>query len=257
MANYEPFIIDLSSNLSSYEPVGKIAVCTDTGEIKYHEGSGTWTTLITISSAAVKLPDGVIATGDVVLPNTSGVGIKIGDADSSDFGWRDITGEVQTRGVGATDPAWTQIGASAMYAFSFAINDVCWMAFHVPHDYIPGSGWYLHVHWLPDGTDANSVKWSFSWMYAKGHNQAAFNVASLTTDTMTQTVGGTQYQHYVTESGEQSGTNVEPDGIIYVKITRVTNGGTDNTDEILMLTSDVHYQSNNLATKNKSPNFYT
>jgi hypothetical protein len=74
---------------------------------------------------------------------------------------------------------------------------------------------------------------------------------------MEQTVGGTQYQHYITESDAQSGTSMEPDGIIYMKISRITNGGTDNANDIFVLQMDVHYQSTNMATKNRAPNFYS
>jgi hypothetical protein len=193
---------------------------------------------------------------NLVLPKTTNTGIKV-DVATPTFGWRDILGQIQTRGVGATDPDWGAIGGSVLSAYKFSINDVCWISYHIPHDYVPGSDWYVHVHWLPSGTDSNSVKWQIDWMYADGHNQQAFPVASLTSDTMEQTVGGTQYQHYITESDAQSGTSMEPDGIIYMKISRITNGGTDNANDIFVLQMDVHYQSTNMATKNRAPNFYS
>ena len=51
-------------------------------------------------------------------------------------------------------------------------------------------------------------------------------------------------------------TLTEPDGLLYVQVKRITNGGSENTDNIFMITSDVHYQSTNLTTKNKAPDFY-
>lgn len=175
----------------------------------------------------------------------------------SDWGWRDILGPILTRGVGATDPAWTQIGSSVMYAYAFALNDVAWIYYHIPHDYVPGTNFHFHIHWMPSGTNANSVKWQVEWMYADGHNQEPFDPASgITTDTITQTVGGTAFQHYVTETAAQVDPGMEPDGILYCKFSRITNGGTDNTDTIFVLTADVHYQSCNLATKNRAPDFY-
>ena len=170
-------------------------------------------------------------------------------------GWRDITSEVKARGVGATDPGWAQIGATVFYAYQFAIGDKVWMSFHVPHDYKKGSDIYLHAHWLPDGTNANSVKWTFTYSYAHGHDQAAFNLTG-TAISAEQTVGGTQYQHYVTETAAITITDCEPDGIIEVMIERVTNGATDNTDGIFLLTADVHYESTNRATLNRAPDFY-
>ena len=48
----------------------------------------------------------------------------------------------------------------------------------------------------------------------------------------------------------------EPDGLIHVVVSRITNGGTDNSDGIFGLTADIHYQSTNMATVNKAPSFY-
>ena len=170
--------------------------------------------------------------------------------------YRDILGDVTVRGTGANNPTWSQIGTSALYGYKFAVGDELWMNFHLPHDYILGTDIFFHVHWLPDGTNANSVKWQFEYAYAKGHNQAAYNIGSTTTVTAEQTVGGTQYQHYVTETTAQTITGLEPDGMIMVHISRITNSGFDNTAGIFMQTADVHYLSNNLGTINRSPDFY-
>ena len=176
--------------------------------------------------------------------------------ETDQFGWRDITGEVLTRGVGATDPAWTQIGAGPFSAYAFAVNDVCWMAYHIPHDIVPNTDIHLHTHWLTDGTETAIVKWEYTYTYAKGFNQSAFNVTG-TTVTAEEAASGTAYQHMVTETAAISIDGLsEPDGIVYVRIRRVTNGATDNTDTIFMLTSDVHYQSTDQSTYGKSPNFY-
>ena len=199
---------------------------------------------------------------NIVLPKAEGRGIKVDDT-GADWPFRDITGEIVTRGVGVTDPTWTQVGATVFYAYLFAVNDVCWISFHIPHDYvtdIDGAGTvspiYLHTHWFPDGTDTNTVKWQYEYAYANGHNQEAFDFAG-TTVTSEQAPPGTQYQHMVTETAAISVSGMEPDGILYVKMTRITNGGTDNSDNIFVLTLDVHYQSTNIGTKNRSPGFYT
>ena len=177
--------------------------------------------------------------------------------DTGDFGWRDITSEITTRGVGATDPTWTQVGSSSFYAYAFAINDVCWINFHVPHDIVPNGLVHFHVHWFPSGTNAQPVKWQFQYCYARGFNQDAFNVAG-TTITAEEAGPGVAYQHMVTETtGQQIANLNEPDGIIQCKITRLTNGATENTDTIFLLTADLHYQSTNMATYGKAPNFYT
>ena len=194
--------------------------------------------------------------GNPVLSSASGAGIKL-DITSPAFGFRDITGEVLTRGVGASDPAWAQVGSGPFYAYQFAINDVCWMVYHVPHDYAPGTDVFFHAHWIPDGTDANSVKWNWNYMYAKGHDQGAFAPAGASiTAEQAQGSPPEAYRHMVTETAAVTIAGCEPDGLIYVKITRQTNGGVDNADAIFLLTADVHYQSTNLATQNRSPDFY-
>jgi hypothetical protein len=175
--------------------------------------------------------------------------------DSGD-GWRDITAEVNVRGIGLTDPTWAVINGTAFSAYKFGIGDECWMTFHIPHDYIKGTDVYIHTHWLPDGTNTNSVKWQFTYSYAHGHNQQAFALGSPGVETAEQVVGGTQYQHYVTETAAITLTDCEPDGILTVAIERITNGATNNSDGIFLLTGDVHYLSDNSATLNRAPDFY-
>lgn len=219
-----------------------------------------WVDAATISALAVSggvTADSLTVT-DVYRDVTSGEGDKFGTPASSDFGWADITAPISVRGVAATDPSWTQISTGPFYAFAFGVGDYVWQPFHVPHDIVPGSDVHFHVHWLPSGTDSNTVKWQFDYAYAKGFNQEAFDPAGASV-TAEQAGPGVAYQHMVTESDAVTISGLtEPDGIIYVRFGRVTNGGTDNTDTIYVLTADIHYQSTGMpATKNKAPNFYT
>lgn len=194
--------------------------------------------------------------GDIYRDVTSGEGEKIGPDPTGDFGWRDITGAVEVRGVGSNDPSWSQIGSGPFYGYKFAVGDECWMCFHIPHDIVPSSDIHLHTHYLTDGTNTNSVKWQYVYTYAKGFDQENFS-ATGTTITSETTPPGSAYRHMVSETAAITiATLTEPDGLIYVHISRITNGGTNNTDGVFMLTSDVHYQSTGLATKGKAPNFY-
>lgn len=174
------------------------------------------------------------------------------------FGWRDITGEITLRGVAATDPSWEQIGSGPFYAYNFGINDKVWMVYHVPHDIVPNSVIHFHTHWMPDGTNVNPVKWQWDYAYARGFDQEAFGVTGSTTFISAEQAGpGVAYQHMVTETtGIKLDTLDEPDGLIVVCITRVTNGATENTDGIFLLTADVHYQSTDMGTFGKAPDFY-
>lgn len=182
--------------------------------------------------------------------------MKLGTETSSGYGWRDITGQVVTR-IGATNPTWTQIGSGPFFAYAFAVNDECTVGFHIPHDIVPGSNIHLHCHWLPSGTSTNNVKWEWYYSFAKGFNQEAFNTTG-TAITAEQAGPGTAYQHMVTETAAITIASLtEPDGFLLVRMKRVAPTGDANADTIYVITTDVHYQSTNLPTAGKAPNFYT
>lgn len=170
-------------------------------------------------------------------------------------GYRDITSAIAVRGVGANDPTWSLVGGGPLRAYKFAINDECWMSFHIPHDITLNTDVFFHVHWFANGTNANTVKWQFEYAYAKGHNQSAFPIGSESTVTAEQ-ASPAQWQHMVTETDAVSIPGIEVDGIIYCKITRIANGGTDNADDIFVVEVDLHYLSDNQGTLNRAPNFY-
>lgn len=170
--------------------------------------------------------------------------------------WADITGQIDTR-IGATNPAWTQIGAGPFYAYAFQVNDECWVNFHVPHDIVPGSDVHLHCHWLPSSTSTNTVKWEWYYTFAKGFDQEAFDTTG-TQITAEEAGPGVAYQHMVTETAAITiPAMTEPDGFILTRMRRVTNGGTDNPNTIYVITTDLHYQTNGqVGTTNKAPDFY-
>lgn len=173
-------------------------------------------------------------------------------------GWRDITGQITVRGTGANNPNWANIGGN-FWGYNFDIGDECFMAFHVPHDYIPSTDIYFHTHWLTKNTDTtNEVWWQFEFMYAKGFDQEAFNTAGVT-PTPAKQASGAQFQHMVAETAAVTiAALTEPDGIIYTRVSRVTNGATDVANgQVFLLTADIHYESDSQATLNKAPNFYT
>jgi hypothetical protein len=200
---------------------------------------------------------------NVVLTKRKGKGLKVGEFEETTpakWQWRDITTQVSVRGTGPTDPSWSQIGSTAFYAYDFSLNDQCWMAFHIPHDIVPDSDVYFHTHWLPDGTNTNTVKWQYTYSYAKGFNQAAFDMGLVNSPltnagivTAEEAGPGVAYQHMVSETAAVSIAGLsEPDGIVYVNVQRITNGGTNNTDGIFVLTSDIHYQSTGIGTAGRT-----
>lgn len=170
--------------------------------------------------------------------------------------WRAIRAGVATRGVGATDPNWTQVGSGPFYAYTFSLNDEAWLYWTLPPDILPDSPLYFDVSWFGDGTDANTVKWSIDYSYTKGYDQEAVNTTG-TNLTVEEAASATAYQVQNTFSTELTLSNIdEPGGIFMAYMKRVTNGGTDNADNIFSGGVRLVYRSTNSATESKEPNFY-
>ena len=175
-------------------------------------------------------------------------------------GWRDLTSPITDAGVpGAQAPVRTAFGPAHTpqhEQFAFAVNDYVFCeSFHVNHDVKVGGLAYIHVHWSTDGTNVATVKWELSIMRALGHNQA--NFAAPVVKTVEAAAAGTAWRHMITEvSLVDALTLTEPDELLLVTLRRVTNGGTNNTDNVFGLMVDFHYEVNRHATPNKAPNFY-
>lgn len=167
-----------------------------------------------------------------------------------------MIGQVTPQATGSGIPLWTQIGTSPFYGWEFQVGDAAWIYYHVQHDYCPGTPIYLHTHWTSNGTNVNTVKWQFQWSFAKGYNQEAFDTTGSTT-TVTTAGPGTAYRHVISEiSTPISSSSFEVDGLLLTKVSRITNGGTNNTDKIWLLMADCHYECDTFATKNRNVPFY-
>ena len=204
--------------------------------------------------------------GDMVVPKTSGVGIRVDPAVPT-FGWRDLTCAIDPKGTGLGTPTRT-IYRGTIYGYAFGVGDLAdFDGFHIPHDYVPGSNIYVHVHWSHNGTAiVGTAAFGVTMAYAKGHNQANFPAEVTQTITVATPDIATvpQYRHRVDEvQASQAGgsatlhntTDIEVDGLMigYIKlITLPTITGGD----LFIHTVDIHYQSTNMATKQKSPSFY-
>lgn len=172
--------------------------------------------------------------------------------------WRDLVMPLIPPNAGGTIPTVTQIGTSGISMPLWQINDQMWVAWHMQHDYALSTPVYFHVHWLVDGVSTNTVKWEFNYYHAKGHNQAAFPLGGAgTIITAEQAASGTAFKHMITETSGVTITALEPDSVILARIRRITNGGTDNPNNVFGFMTDLHYQANTPGTKNRSPNFYT
>ena len=225
-------------------------------------GKGSALTHSELDNNFVELRDGT----NSLVPKTKGKGIKVGPFGADTFGWHDLLGTIQV--YGQAGEASRSIYRGGIKALHFTEDDSAYVDFHLPHDYVPGTDIFIHAHWSHDSTvvTGGSVTWGFELMYAKGHNQAAFSVPVIVS--VNQSVNTTQYQHMVAEGLAStpggSGvllntTDLEVDGLIQCRIfldsndITVSGGG---IPEPFVHAVDIHYQSTNVATKNKSPDFW-
>ena len=185
-----------------------------------------------------------------------------GSGTTSDYGWRDLVGNIVVKGVGSADPSWAAItGLGGMYGYEFSatVMKEVWLIFHIDHDYAPGTPIYLHAHWLNAAASPNTgtVRWGFEYTVAKGHQQQAFG--STNTVYATQNCNATRYMHHIAEVAVADvvpSTNLETDGLLLVRCFRDATVDTCS-DAVTLLTMDCHYQTDRFATKNKAPNFNT
>jgi hypothetical protein len=218
--------------------------------------------------------------GDIVVSKTSGIGIKV-DTTAPTFGWKDLIGTINTRpSPGANLPAYNAYGSTNIYAYQFTSGSVkeAFVELHVPHDYALGTDMLIHAHWSQTTVDTGgaagvpgNVKWYFNVMYAKGHGTAggaargAFGTQITTS--VVQQGSTTQYGHMVAEvqlsaaspsASQIDSDDLEPDGVILCRIYRDDTDVADTLNQAPFLHYvDIHYQSTQLATKNKAPNFYS
>ena len=177
-------------------------------------------------------------------------------------GFRDLLAPLSNAGIPqnqAPSHANFVVGTVTRREYGFVIGNLLYVTpFHINHDVKPGGKAYIHVHWSTNGTQTNTVRWQLDITRALGHNQgAASTFTQVPSITLEQAASGIAYQHMVVEASEaQVLTLVEPDELIMVNITRVTNGGTNNTDTVFGLQVDLHYEVDRHVTPNKAPNFY-
>jgi hypothetical protein len=194
----------------------------------------------------------------LVLPATSGKGFEI-DVENPSFGWRDILGEINVRGAGAADPTFAIYGATNFYQFQFSATVLkeVFIVYHVPHDYLPGSDIYFHAHWsnAAASPSVGAVVWGFEYTWAKGFDQAPFGASA--TVTATQTCSAQRYRHNIAETAAVTIAGLEVDSLVMVRVFRdATNVADTCADAVFLHMSDIHYQTTNIGTKNKAPNFY-
>lgn len=201
-------------------------------------------------------------TGDLVVDKMSGYGIKV-DTEAPTFGWRDIIGNVEPKAVGAGSPTRATYMGGNLGAYSFIANDVCDFVFHIPHDYVPGTDIYFHVHWSHTGTTiSGNAVFDIYHDYAKGHNQANYPAEKNITITY-NTVDITTTPRYrarideVIISGPSATAtlmdrdDIEVDGLVRVTLKLTTLPTLGGGGKLFVDTCDIHYLSSSVGTKQK------
>lgn len=232
--------------------------------ITTRSGKGTPLTQSELDTNFTDLRDGIDARTPAAAEAT---GIKIGDFGSDVFGWHDLKGELIVDAQEPNPAVFTPF-LGGIRAFQFADNTFAQVTFHIPHDYKMGSDIFMHFHWAHASSvvTGGSVTWAAEVTYSKGHDQAAFSTP--VTFTVNQNASTSQYQHMIAEaalsvsggSGTQLDTTlIEPDGLLLARVSLDSNNiTTSNASTVnpFAFFVDLHYQSTNVATKNKSPNFW-
>jgi hypothetical protein len=205
----------------------------------------------------------------LILPKTSGASILIGDDTTAANGWADIIGPIFPKTSGANTPTRATY-RTGVAEFKFIAGDICDFTFHMPHDYLPGSDLYYHIHWSHTGTSiSGDAVFTTVFTSARGHNQENFaaTVTNTITYATTDIITTPQYRHRIDEiqlsanspSGSQiANSTLEPDSLIIMTLTMTTLPTIGGGGGLFIHFTDLHYQTTNIkGTKNKAPNFYT
>lgn len=254
--------VDVSSNSNNYI-------------LLYNDTTDTWTSQAlsssNITTALGYTPVNVAGsqlTGPLSLSNEPGDGLLV----DNQHPWIDIIGDISPKLSNANSPSYnTFIGNTGNW--SYDTNDYNFVLFNLPHDYVPATDVYLHIHWGHNGTAiSGSFQITFEVTYAKRSNPATSFSSPITNTMVISNIdinNAVQYCHRVDEiqlstiGGSLSQLNtslLEVDGIINMKYTvdsipTITGSSSVNTPFIFGI--DLHIRSNGIGTKNSSPNYYT
>lgn len=208
--------------------------------------------------------DLIVAKSNIIVPNTAGYGIKV-DTASPVYTWRDLEGPIQPKASGAGSPTWTTYTGN-IKEWKFVANDIVDLKYHWPHDHVPGTDVYIHIHWTHNGSNISgsaTVDYRFIWGKRDGAYDAEKTLSqTITTSsiasrpTLTTFVDEIQLSATSPSASQIDTDNLEPDGLL--KISLIVNTiPTITAGSFFIEYVDIHYQSTNIGTKNKASNFYT
>jgi len=199
----------------------------------------------------------VVADDDyLIVYDSSGLATRKAKVSDLVGGWRDLRAPlIGAKVSGVSPPTLTAFGPSGgMFQYKFLVDDEVFVAFHIDHDIKQGSTVYPHVHWATSSTSTNSVKWELEYMIAARTSEPAFPAPTVIT--VEAAANATAWAHQVTEHGTGF-TAPEVDSLILMHVKRITNGGSENGDNVFGLFVDLHYEAQQYGTLNRAPDFYT
>lgn len=178
-------------------------------------------------------------------------------------GWNDLVSDVTIQpGAAAPVPATFRDGL-VLYAFPSDTIAECFANFHLRHDYVDGTMLYPHVHWSHNTTGVGVVRWGVEWTFARRADSPTGVIAFGPTQTFYiehDVAANEQYHHHVNESAEGAGifhADLMVDTLVLCRFFRDAAHPNDTfPDHVFLLTVDLHYQCNSLATPLRTPPFF-
>jgi len=204
--------------------------------------------------------DLTVSANSIILSSNTGKGIKV-DLKNPSYPYFDLLGSVDVDESGGPNRPNYVIYKGNVKQWQFAIGDHIYNNFHLPHDYVPGSNVFVHVHWSTNAaSSAGSPTFQIEATFAKGFGQQQFSnnitvsVSNSYVNTYTHMISETQLSAPAGAGSLLNSNDLETDGIICIRTTLLQN--TMSVEPFVHFV-DLHYQSTGVGTKNKSPNFYT
>jgi hypothetical protein len=166
-----------------------------------------------------------------------------GNLTYMDTYWNDVQGVLA--GVNPVGPAAPPQGDTAGEGWLYDGNstELAVITVQTPHDMLPGSDIYPHVHWRKTTDAAGDVLWHCDARAATpgGDFGAYAEVGESSTPVAGTVDNDTAARHLVTSFGVLSMTGASVSTIVHFKLSRL--GGTDSYGaDALALSFDCHYQ---------------
>lgn len=207
------------------------------------------------------LSDVSIAQGNLVHGQAPTWNASTAQFENSVLVWKDLIGTFDVRSGGGATPytiyQYDTAGNFWEYATTDGVNKIsqAFLSYHVPHDWLPGTDMFIHLHLSTTATTTNTC----AFVVRAGVAQSGSSIPELTTiGTITKTFAGANdiRRHYVVEIpltgiGLIDLNDMDIDSIIFVQLyyQRGANGDNmGNTEKTFLHFMDIHYQGDGTLT---------